>query len=153
MIHHRQRLTLSVKSRQHQLRIHPRSNQLDRHSTFHRSRLLSQPDCPHASLANQLQQAVTPLNLVTGYVLPDGMRLRSPRARAAGLPHLLKLSVTEEECPQARGMLRILPNQSFGIQPLSKVNSLKAVGQQPIKLGNIRGIFTGHDNLRSLPRT
>jgi hypothetical protein len=70
------------------------------------------------------------------------MLLRNTRACAAGLPHLVKLSVSDEECSQAGCMLWILTHQSIRIQLLAIVDTLKQLCQKLIKLGYIhRGIF------------
>ncbi|HWY85546.1 MAG TPA: hypothetical protein VNX28_02415 [Gemmataceae bacterium] len=60
MVREGQRLALGLEAGQHCFRIHARLDELDGHLAPHRVGLLRNPNSPHASLANLLQQFVTP---------------------------------------------------------------------------------------------
>ena len=66
MVHHRDRLTLRIESRQYLLRLPSLDpNELQRHLAPHRLGLVRHPDRTHAPLANLLAQNVPPANLRT----------------------------------------------------------------------------------------
>src|SRR5437879_1729364 len=106
MLHHRQRLSLRFEPRDDVARVHSNLNNLQRHASANWLCLLSQINYSAASLADLLEQLVTP-NSIPGFLEEHRGAIRIDRRFLLISPFILRSEAELKDAPNAMPTWRI----------------------------------------------